>query len=220
MRLGWAVSGRGMAARGIFEAQKAGLLTAELAVVILDRVTPMIDFCKENGIPVVICDAREVNSAALEAKVSYSIDWLALTFNRLLNQQAIDGFGGRIFNLHLSLLPLFPGFGATRKALVSGCKFAGTTVHLVDSGVDSGEILMQSICPIEVKDDVASLGKKQFYHALCLLLQVVRSVERGELTVTSSRAFWRYPRPPSSDLNPSVDRDLLEFASSYCERRI
>jgi folate-dependent phosphoribosylglycinamide formyltransferase PurN len=62
--------------------------------------------------------AANLEAELLEAQKAHDFGAMGLTFNRLITQNVIDAFRGRIFNLHMSLLPMFPGFGATRKRLL------------------------------------------------------------------------------------------------------
>jgi phosphoribosylglycinamide formyltransferase-1 len=63
---------------------------------------------------------------------------------RVVKQPLLDAFPRRIVNIHPSLLPAFPGLEAWRQAIQAGVKTTGCTVHFVDSGIDSGEIIAQS----------------------------------------------------------------------------
>jgi phosphoribosylglycinamide formyltransferase-1 len=202
VKLAWAVSGRGMAARAAMEAHLAGLLESRLDAVIVDRVgatDSMIEYCKRRDIEVSIFSPSRLEAGLLDLQKRNGFDCMGLTFNRILPASVINSFQGRIFNLHLSLLPALPGFGATRKALASGLQFTGVTVHFIDPGIDTGPIISQARVPIEPSDDEASLGRRQFDAALPLVLQTVRMLER-----TPDRQFTL------------PDQDLADFAAVYC----
>ena len=62
-------------------------------------------------------------------------------FMRMLKKPMLDAFPGRIINIHPSLLPKFPGLEAWRAALDAGETVTGCSVHYVDSGMDSGEVI-------------------------------------------------------------------------------
>src|SRR3954468_21830751 len=144
MKLAWAVSGAGMGARAIVEAHSAGLLKSRIDLVIFDRKGPtdsMMQFCIQRGVEFKVVKPETLEQELLGIQHECSFDAMGLTFNRLVPQTVIASFGGKIFNLHLSLLPMFPGFGATRKSLESGLSHTGVTVHFVDAGVDTGPII-------------------------------------------------------------------------------
>ena len=204
MKLAWAVSGAGMGARAVVEAHAAGLLTSKIDLVVFDRTGPtnsMMEYCDRKGIAFKVVTPGTLEEELLDTQHRLSFDAMGLTFNRLISQRVIDCFHGRVFNLHLSLLPMFPGFGATRKALESGLAYTGVTVHFVDAGIDTGPIIAQRKVAIRDFDDAATLGRRQFEAAVPLLLHTVRLLERGDM--------------PSFD---EPDPDLVEFGARYCSQ--
>jgi phosphoribosylglycinamide formyltransferase-1 len=64
-------------------------------------------------------------------------------YMELLGERFLDRFPGAVINVHPSLLPAFPGLGAVEQALAYGVKVFGVTVHFVDSGVDTGPVILQ-----------------------------------------------------------------------------
>lgn len=203
MRLGWAVSGQGMIARAVFEAGSAGLISSRLVLVVFDRAGPtasMIEYCQRHAIDFRVIDPGDIEQSMVELRGSYRLDWMGLTFNRMLPQSVISAFEGKIFNFHFSLLPAFPGFGATRKALQSKLSTTGVTVHLVDAGMDTGPVIAQARVDIVPDDTEQTLGRRQFDAAVPLAIQTVRNVERGE--------------PPCF---AQVDEDIQMFARAFCQ---
>ena len=73
-------------------------------------------------------------------------------YMHLLTKPFLDRFPGRIVNVHPSLLPAFPGLRAIVDALEAGVDTTGVTVHYVDSGLDSGEVIAQEEVPVEPRD--------------------------------------------------------------------
>lgn len=96
---------------------------------------------------------REVHEGRLlQALRARSIEIVCLAgYMRVLTSAFIDGVAMPILNIHPSLLPAFPGMHAQRQALEAGVRWSGATVHFVDSGLDSGPILLQE--PVAVKPD-------------------------------------------------------------------
>jgi phosphoribosylglycinamide formyltransferase-1 len=78
-------------------------------------------------------------------------------YMRVVKAPLIDAFPRRIINIHPSLLPSFRGLEAWRQALEAGVEKTGCTVHYVDAGVDTGEILAQSEVPVLAGDTAESL---------------------------------------------------------------
>ncbi|MDB3855468.1 formyltransferase family protein [Euryarchaeota archaeon] len=79
---------------------------------------------------------------------------------RILSPKFVKKWKGRLINIHPSLLPKYPGAYAHRDALDDGAKITGCTVHLVDEGVDTGEILAQSEVPIFDSDTIEILQER------------------------------------------------------------
>jgi phosphoribosylglycinamide formyltransferase-1 len=65
-----------------------------------------------------------------------------------------------MINIHPALLPSFPGLDAQKQAVMHGAKYSGCTVHFVDSGVDSGPIILQKIVKVQDDDTEESLSKR------------------------------------------------------------
>jgi folate-dependent phosphoribosylglycinamide formyltransferase PurN len=188
-----------MGARAIIQAREERILEEGISVVVFDQPSPMQEYCDTHRIPYLIKTRNSFNEGFIEAKSEFRLDCLGLTFNKILSRHVIDHYNERIFNLHMSLLPMFPGFGATRKAIETNQKTAGVTIHLIDEGVDTGPILAQRPCKVLPNDTVESLGRRQFEAALPLLLQTVRNVSNGELAPFDT-----------------IDLDLLVFADHFC----
>ncbi|HEY4558069.1 MAG TPA: phosphoribosylglycinamide formyltransferase [Enteractinococcus sp.] len=79
---------------------------------------------------------------------------------RIVGEEFITRFAGRFINTHPALLPAFPGAHAVTDALATGVVITGTTLHIVDAGVDTGPILDQRAVPIDADDDAESLHEK------------------------------------------------------------
>jgi phosphoribosylglycinamide formyltransferase 1 len=112
-------------------------------------------------------------------------------FMRIIGAEVIATFAGRIINSHPALLPAFPGAHAVPDALAYGAKVTGCTVHVVDSGVDTGPIIAQQPVIINDDDDESSLHERIKQVERVLLVDVVeKMVERG-LTVNGRLVSFR-----------------------------
>jgi len=81
-------------------------------------------------------------------------------FMKILSKNFIKRFGGKIINIHPSLLPKYKGLNTHIKAILNKDKVAGCTVHFVTAKLDSGKIILQKIVKISKKDTPTSLAKK------------------------------------------------------------
>jgi phosphoribosylglycinamide formyltransferase-1 len=81
-------------------------------------------------------------------------------FMRIISPEFVKKYKNRIINIHPALLPSFQGLHAQKQAIDYGSKYSGCTVHFVDSGVDTGPIILQAIVKIKKGDTEKSLAKR------------------------------------------------------------
>ena len=81
-------------------------------------------------------------------------------FMRILTPAFVQRYAGRLSNIHPSLLPAFTGLHTHQRAIDAGCKFAGTTVHLVTAELDHGPILEQAVVPVLPQDTAETLAAR------------------------------------------------------------
>ena len=178
MLLGILGSGNGSNFQAIIDAIDQGTLDARIGLVLSDNPSAFIlRRAEKHGIPTGILDCREFRSkfpedvqaaTALRLK-EMGIELVCLAgFMRIVGKPLLDAYPDRILNIHPSLLPAYPGLEAWRQALENGEKEAGCTVHFVDSGVDSGPIILQESVPILSDDTVEVLHARiqQIEHRL------------------------------------------------------
>jgi len=81
-------------------------------------------------------------------------------FLKLVGKVFLARFGGRYVNTHNALLPAFPGIHGPRDALAYGVKVAGATLHFVDDGIDTGQVIAQVAVPVLAGDTEATLTER------------------------------------------------------------
>ena len=81
-------------------------------------------------------------------------------FMRIISPEFVKKYKNRIINIHPALLPAFPGLDAQKQAIEYGSKYSGCTVHFVDSGVDTGPIILQLVVKIKKGDTEKTLSKR------------------------------------------------------------
>ena len=79
---------------------------------------------------------------------------------KIISKNFIKNFKGKILNIHPSLLPKYKGLNTHNRAIINKEKFSGCTVHLVNSRLDSGKIILQKKVKIKKKDTSKRLAKK------------------------------------------------------------
>jgi formyltetrahydrofolate-dependent phosphoribosylglycinamide formyltransferase len=97
----------------------------------------------------------------MKALTEHNIEAVILSgYMRILSPVFVNEWKGRLLNIHPSLLPKYPGAHAHRDALADDAKITGCTVHFVDEGVDTGQILAQEKLDIFPSDDESSLSER------------------------------------------------------------
>lgn len=110
-------------------------------------------------------------------------------FMRVLGADTLGAFPNRIINTHPALLPSFPGAHAVRDALAAEADQTGSTVHVVDAGVDTGPIIVQEVVAVEPGDDEASLHERIKAVERRLLVDVVRRIARDGFAVNDRKVM-------------------------------
>jgi len=167
LAIGILASGKGSNCRAILEQIRAGKLAADPRLTVSDvSDSGALAIAREFGVPsqyVPSAKYRTRYEPAVEMQLAKllknaGVELVVLAgFMRLLKEPMLAAFPKRIINLHPSLLPKFPGLEAWNQALLAGEKITGCTVHYVDAGVDSGEIIAQREVPILPNDTAESL---------------------------------------------------------------
>ncbi|MGN0874365.1 MAG: phosphoribosylglycinamide formyltransferase [Akkermansia sp.] len=167
IRLAVLGSGSGSNCQSIFNAIDDGRLDAEVVIVLSDHEDAFIlERARRRGVPAEYMDCGGYKNkfplelqAEIAAKLqALRVDLVCLAgFMRLVKQPLLQAFPNRILNIHPALLPNFPGVEAWKQALEAGVPQTGCTVHYVDSGMDSGEIIMQAFVPVLSGDTPESL---------------------------------------------------------------
>jgi len=160
-------SGKGSNFRAILSAIMSGHLPVRPVLAVSDVPGAGILTLADNlGIPTMVIReekyrtrlSEDVESALVGELRAADVDLIVLAgYMRLVKSPLLDAFPRRIINIHPSLLPRFPGFEAWKQALEAKATTTGCTVHFVDSGIDTGEIIAQSEVPIYPGDTPETL---------------------------------------------------------------
>ncbi|MGB5268096.1 MAG: phosphoribosylglycinamide formyltransferase [Polyangiales bacterium] len=185
------VSGRGSNLKAICSAIDAGTCDANIAGVVSDRKkAAALDFADARGIPTRLVSLRKGddrdlwNDALAETVGSLKPDLVVLAgFMRVLGAPLLEGFPGRIINVHPALLPAFPGHNGPQDALEAGVRVSGCTVHIVDSGVDTGPIIAQAAVPVIDGDSAESLHARIQVQEHRLLPAMIHQIAIGAITL-------------------------------------
>jgi phosphoribosylglycinamide formyltransferase 1 len=162
LRLGVLGSGKGSNFRAISDAINAGALDAEVRIVISDVADAgILDLAELRGIPAQFVNPGrfktklepESEERLVELLLSAQVELVVLAgYMRMIKAPLLEAFPNRIINIHPSLLPQFPGLQAWRQAIDAGASESGCTVHFVDGGMDTGQVIAQRKVPVLAGD--------------------------------------------------------------------
>lgn len=151
-KLGILISGRGSNMQALVAHAGAAY---EVVVVASDRPSaPGLAWALEHGIPTFALSPRDVGKATYEVALDAALraagaEYLALAgYMRLLSDDFVGRWRGRIVNIHPSLLPKYKGLDTHARAIAAGDAVGGCSVHLVTEELDGGDVLGQAEVPI------------------------------------------------------------------------
>jgi phosphoribosylglycinamide formyltransferase-1 len=162
------VSGRGSNLQAIAARADAGELPVRIAAVISDRAAAgALEWARARGIATRVLDPaayadRAGYGRALGALVEQEAPGLVVLagFMRILSDEFVLRFAGRMLNIHPSLLPKYPGLHTHRRALAAGDREHGASVHFVTPELDGGPVILQAKVPVLPGDDEDSLAAR------------------------------------------------------------
>jgi phosphoribosylaminoimidazolecarboxamide formyltransferase/IMP cyclohydrolase len=226
-RIAVGVSGTGSNLRALVAAAGRGTLGGEVVLVFADRPCPGLDWAAEQGIETILAPGGD-DAVLAETLVAVAADVVVLAgYLRLLGPAMLAAFGGRILNVHPSLLPSFPGLHGARDALAAGVAVTGVTVHLVDATLDGGSIVAQEAVLVLPDDDEASLLARIHPVEHRLLPAAVAALLAGALIVPdgarrarldTALADARIPVPRRALLSVSDKTGLAELGRGLVAR--
>lgn len=169
-------SGQGSLAQAIFDAVQSGEIQGQILEVISDKADAhVLQRAKDADIPVFVHPMQK-DRLQWDAQLIAHMDALApdlvvsAGFMRILSPYFVSRF--KMINTHPALLPSFPGAHAVRDAIAAGALITGASVHWVDAGVDTGEVIAQASVEVLPTDDESTLHER------------IKIVERGLIVAT------------------------------------
>ena len=169
-------------------AKQAEQIGIQMVGLITDAEVPACERARELGIPVTVVPFIEdrvkwdQNLATELSRLQPSLI-ISAGFMKILGPVVLRFHQGKIINTHPALLPAFPGAHAVRDALAAGVSETGATIHFIDKGVDTGEVIAQATVKVEPGDTEASLHERIKEVERKLLVATVGDIAQGKVTL-------------------------------------
>ncbi|HXW03002.1 MAG TPA: phosphoribosylglycinamide formyltransferase [Nitrosarchaeum sp.] len=173
LNLGILISGRGSNMESILKAIKRKKIPINPAIVISNKSDAKgLKIAQKMGIKTEVIESKNFNGSRWEydKKIVSTLEKNGVTpknglvclagFMRIISPEFVKKYKNRIINIHPALLPAFPGLDAQKQAIDNGAKYSGCTVHFVDSGVDTGPIILQLVVKVRNNDTEKTLSKR------------------------------------------------------------
>jgi phosphoribosylglycinamide formyltransferase 1 len=204
------ISGRGSNMRSILQAR---LPCTVAAVVSNNPQAAGLTAARAYGIETSVVDhrayqSREAFDAELAARIDpFRPDLVVLAgFMRVLTEDFVTHYPGRLINIHPSLLPAFPGIHTHRRALEAGVKVHGATVHFVTAKLDHGPIVIQAAVPVLSGDDEDILAARILAQEHRIYPQAIRWFLEGRLRLEGGRVLLDRPLAQDGELiSPAIE---------------
>lgn len=176
----------------LLEADRDGRLCAEPALVISNRSqAPGLDVARSFGVRtefVSFKDAQAGEARVIELAEEVGAEFVVLAgFMRVVTETLINAFPDRIINIHPSLLPAFPGLHAQKQAVDYGVRVSGCTTHFVNTGVDTGPIILQRVVEVKPGDTEETLSARILVEEHKLIVKTVNLLATDRLIAVEGR---------------------------------
>lgn len=190
LRVAALISGRGSNMQALQAACAQPDFPAELALVLSNKADAAgLAFAADKGIATAVVDHRKRTREDFDAEIdivlrAHGVEAVCLAgFMRLLTPGFVQTWFGRMLNIHPSLLPAFKGLHTHERALATGVRFTGCTVHFVVPEMDDGPIIIQAAVPVAQDDTAETLGARVLAAEHRIYPQALRWLAEGRLKI-------------------------------------
>ena len=191
------ISGRGSNLQAIIDDAVDPGCPFELCTVVSNQPDAAgLDRARSANIATRIVDHKShASRESFDAALAQTIDtWrpglvVLAGFMRILTPDFVDHYDGRLINIHPSLLPAFPGLATHQRAIASGAREHGASVHFVTAALDGGPVIVQARVPILATDDADTLAARVLAQEHRILPRAIRWFAEGRLEIQGERVM-------------------------------
>ena len=189
------ISGRGSNMEALLDRVSSGELKVRVAAVLSNRPQAKgLEIAAARDIPVRAIDHKlfpqrtDFDAALIKVIDEYAPDLVVLAgFMRVLSEDFVNQYAGRLLNIHPSLLPSFPGLHTHQRALEAGVRIHGCTVHFVTATLDHGPVVIQAAVSVLDGDTEESLAARVLAEEHKIYSEAVRWFVEGRLQLNHGR---------------------------------
>ena len=169
---------------------------------------------------------KDINSKEFVQHIRlYECDlFISMSFNQIFKKEIINLPKLKTINCHAGKLPFYRGRNILNWALINDEKEFGITVHYIDEGVDTGDIILQRLFPITEKDNYATLLKIAYIECANILYDAVilfkkQQVQRIKQTTIHPTGFYCSQRKAGDEILDwnQTSREIFNFVRAICE---
>jgi phosphoribosylglycinamide formyltransferase-1 len=189
-KVGILISGRGSNMTALINASKTTDYPAEIVGVLSNRAAaPGLEYASAQGIATASLaqskfPSREMFEDTMTLVLeSWEVDYVCLAgFMRILGEDFVNRWRGRLINIHPSLLPDYKGLDTHERVLADGAIEHGCSVHFVTPGLDEGPIILQARVPVLPDDTSETLAARVLVEEHRIYPEALRLLAEGRVT--------------------------------------
>jgi phosphoribosylglycinamide formyltransferase-1 len=187
-KVGVLISGRGSNMSALIEATKAADYPAEIVGVLSNRAAaPGLEIAQSYGIATASLAQSKFPSREMfedtmtQVLESWEVDYVCLAgFMRILGEDFVNRWMGRMINIHPSLLPAYKGLDTHARVIADGGTEHGCSVHFVTPGLDEGPVIIQARVPVLPGDTPETLAARVLVEEHRIYPEGLAMLARGE----------------------------------------
>lgn len=149
--------------------------------------------------------------------------FVSMSFNQIFRRRMIDHPPAKTINCHAGKLPFYRGRNILNWALINDEREFGITVHYVDDGIDTGDIVLQEVFQITDADDYGTLLERSYVGCADVLYRAIQAIQNGSSTRIPQRSihpvgFYCSSRRPGDEIMNwnATSREIFNFVRAIC----
>lgn len=191
------LSGQGSNLQALIDACAGENFPARIVVVISNNPDAYgLERARAANIPAIVIDHRtfsdreDFDNAIDQELRQHKVKFICLAgFMRILGSRFVNRWRDRILNIHPSLLPSFKGLHPQERALETGVRFTGCTVHFVRPEMDDGPIVLQAALGVDPEDDADRLSEKILEMEHIIYPEALKLMALGRVRISGSKVI-------------------------------